>query len=91
MSKIGLGRKKRCFAACNAMMSLKAAAVIFKGCHKAKQFTLSDANHFECKHYLFKNAKRTVNFLEFSRCICLMMSSLLMCYPILALMVIIYS
>ena len=25
---------------------------------KAKQFTLSDANHFECKHYLFKNAKK---------------------------------
>ena len=67
----------------------KPKAVIFKGCHKAKQFTLSDANHFECKHYLFKNAKKDSKFPGISKI--LMVSSLLMCYPILALMVIIYS
>ena len=67
----------------------KPKAVIFKGCHKAKQFTLSDANHFECKHYLLKNAKKDSKFPGISKI--LMVSSLLMCYPILALMVIIYS
>ena len=40
-----------------AMMSFKSGN--FQGdVTKAKQFTLSDANHFECKHYLFKNAKK---------------------------------
>ena len=43
-----------------AMMSFKSGN--FQGdVTKAKQFTLSDANHFECKHYLFKNAKKDNN------------------------------
>ena len=67
-----------------AMMSFKSGN--FQGdVTKAKQFTLSDANHFECKHYLFKNAKKgqtTVNFLEFPRWHLRFISWL--CYPILA-------